>query len=343
MMKKTRFMAVVALVLCTAMVFAACSTGGAKTEQYPSRPINLIIPFGAGGGTDVWNRALAAEMEKTLGVKVLANNMAGGGPGGTGTNYVWTQPHDGYAIAGTSETPLTIPVMTKDMNQTAKDWEYYIAGGSPGLLLVNKNSGYKEFQSLIDAANLRPNQIKIACTNGGLWFLLGNLLPAYGNVPLGVATYDGSRPAITACVSGETAAVVASAGEVADFIKSGDLIPLAVMDKEGYDFPSFGKIDSVTAKVPSVDKYLPLKQFIGFMVPKDTPDNVKAKLKEAFDAAMKSEEIKKFADAQYAVVINLTGEDARNLASKAQSTMCWMLSDMGKTERSPEETGIPKP
>lgn len=339
---KGKVVLAVALILSMALLVTACGAGG-KVEKYPSRNINLIVPFGAGGGTDVWNRALAAAMEKPLGVKVLVNNMTGGGPGGTGTSYVWSQQHDGYTLAGTSETPLTLPVMTKDINQTAKDWEYFIAGGSPGLLLVNKNSGISDFQQLIDAAKEKPKAIKIASTNGGLWFLLANILPNYGDVALGNTTYDGSRPAITACVSGETAAVAASAGEVADFVKSGNLIPIAVFDTQDYDMPGFGKIEAVVKKVPQIEKYLPLKQFIGFMVPKDTPDAVKAKLKEAFDAAMKSDDIKKFAEEQYAIIFNLTGEDARKLASSAQSTMSWMLFEMGKTERSPEEVGIAKP
>ncbi len=339
---KRKLSILVVLVVAVAMLFTACS-GASKVEKWPARPVNMIVPFGAGGGTDVWNRALAAAMEKTLGQKILVNNMAGGGPGGTGTAYVWGQKHDGYSIIGTSETPLTLPVMTKDINQTSKDWEYWIAGGSPGLLLANKKSGYADLQAVIDAAKAKPNEIKIASTSGGLWFLLANLLSKYGEVPLGNATYDGSRPAITACVSGETALVAASAGEVADFIKSGDLIPLAVFDKDGYDFPGKGKIEAVTGKVPQVEKYLPLKQWLGFAVPKDTPDNVKAKLKEAFDAAMKSDEIKTFAEQQYAVIFNLSGQEASKLAATAESNMCWMLQDMGKTTRSPEDTKIPKP
>ena len=353
----------IAFVVAVAMMFTACAgtapsgdnntnnnttnnntnNNTAPASKYPERSINLIVPFGAGGGTDTWNRALAAALEGPLGVKVLVNNMTGGGPGGTGTNYVWTAPHDGYTIAGTSETPLLIPVMTTDMDQTAKDWEYFIAGGSPGLLLVNKNSGYKDFQSLIDASKANPGSIKIASTNGGLWFILANLLNSYGEVPLGNATYDGSRPAITACVSGETVAVAASAGEVADFIKSGDLVPVANFDTSDYDFPGFGTIPAVTKLAPKVEAYLPLKQFIGFMVPVDTPADVKAKLTEAFSAAMTSDSIKKFAEEQYAVIYNLTGDEAKNLCSKAQSTMSWMLSDMGMTQRSPEAVGIPKP
>ncbi len=312
------------------------------STTFPERPINNIVPFGAGGGTDSWNRALSAAMEGPLGVKILVNNMTGGGPGGTGQAYVWEAEHDGYTMLGTSETPLLVPVMT-GMEQTTKDFEYFIAGGSPGLLLANKNAGIENMDDLIEMANAKPTELKVASTAGGLWFILANLFDAYGDVPLGNVTYDGSRPAITACVSGETALVAASAGEVADFIKSGDLIPLVAIQPTDYDMEGFGVIPSVLGTVPSLEKYLPLNQWIGFMLPSDTDPAIIAKFKEAFDVAMASQEIKEFASSQYAVIYNLTGEEAKSIAAKSQSTMSWILQDMGLTEYSPEDFGIPKP
>ncbi|MCF8018647.1 MAG: tripartite tricarboxylate transporter substrate binding protein [Vallitaleaceae bacterium] len=311
-------------------------------DAYPERSINNIVPFGAGGGTDVWNRALSAAMEEPLGVKILVNNMTGGGPGGTGQAYVWDSEHDGYTILGTSETPLLVPVMT-GMPQTTEDFEYFIAGGSPGLLLVNKNAGVATIEELIEKSKADPDKYKVASTAGGLWFILANLFSSYGDVPVGNVTYDGSRPAITACVSGETAAVTASAGEVADFIRSGDLIPLVAIQPTDYEFPGYGVIPAVTKSIPSLEKYLPLNQFIGFMVPADTdPARVKV-LKDAFEVAMASDEIAKFAEEQYAVMYNLTGDEARAFSAKAQSTMSWILQDMGLTEFSPEDFDIPRP
>ncbi|HAS72745.1 MAG TPA: hypothetical protein DCS67_01215, partial [Clostridiales bacterium UBA8960] len=208
-----------------ATIVEATTSGSANTEAttaavakttFPERHINNIVPFGAGGGTDSWNRALSAAMESSLGVKILVNNMPGGGPGGTGQAYVWGAAHDGYTMLGTSETPLLVPVMT-GIEQTTKDFEYFIAGGSPGLLLANKNANINSMEELIAMANAKPTELKVASTAGGLWFILANLFNSYGDVPLGNVTYDGSRPSITACVSGETALVAASAGEVADF------------------------------------------------------------------------------------------------------------------------------
>ena len=229
------------------------------------------------------------------------------------------------------------------IEQTTKDFEYFIAGGSPGLLLANKNANINSMEELIAMANAKPTELKVASTAGGLWFILANLFNSYGDVPLGNVTYDGSRPSITACVSGETALVAASAGEVADFIKSGDLIPLCAIQPEDYDMKDFGVIKSVLASVPSLEKYLPLNQWIGFMLPIDTDPQIIEIYKEAFTAAMASPEIKEFAEKQYAVIYNQTGEEARATAAKSQSTMSWILQDMGLTEHNPETFGIPKP
>jgi len=335
-----RLISIVLVVMLMSTMLMGCQKE--EKDVYASRSVNNIIPFGPGGGTDLWNRALAASMEATLGQKVISSNMTGGTAGSTGTSYVWGGPHDGYTILGTSETPLTIPVMT-GIEQTSKDWEYFIAGGSPGILLANKASGYTNFEDLIAAAKSAPDEIKIASTSGGLWFLLANLFNGYADVPLGNVTYDGSRPAITACVSGETALVIASAGEVAEFVKSGDLIPLTTTQKEDYDMPGFGVIQAVTKQLPVLEKNLPLSQFIGFCVPMDTPEDIKAKLRESFKAAMETPEIKEFATAQYAVIYNLTEKEASEFAAKAESIMSWMLDDLKLSKFSPADLGIAKP
>jgi tripartite-type tricarboxylate transporter receptor subunit TctC len=343
-----KLLALILVVVMIMAMFAGCAdnntstAGGDKKEsKYPERPINLIVPFGAGGGTDGWNRAIAAALQEN-GWDVKVSNVTGGSAGSVGTMQVWNAKHDGYTLAGTSETPLVIPVMAGD-KQTTKDWEYYIAGGSPGILAVNKNAGIADLQGLLDEVNAKPGEIKIAGTSGGLWFLLASMLEYGGDVDLGVATYDGSAAAITACVSGETVAVAASAGEVAEFIKSGDLIPVAAFQTNDFAHDDFGTVPAITSLVPAVEKYLPLNQFIGFMIPEDTPEDVKAALEEAFLQACESPSLKEFAEQNYAVFYKWTGKEADENVTKAQSVMSWMLYEMEKTEFNPEDFGIKKP
>ena len=127
---------IAAFAVIAAVSASAAFAGGQAESAYPERDITCIIPFGQGGGTDVWARKVMEGMSKELKVNVTPTNVTGGSAGSIGTQQVWTSPHDGYVLAATSETPLTIPVTTP-ITQTAKDWEYFIAGGSPGLLCVN--------------------------------------------------------------------------------------------------------------------------------------------------------------------------------------------------------------
>jgi len=338
----------VSILLVITMILSMEACGGTPAETpsagdtYPARPIQNVIPFGAGGGTDVWNRSLMDAMSGILGETIICSNMTGGSAGSIGVDYVFKAPHDGYSLAGTSETPLTIPVMT-GLKQTSADWEYFIAAGSPGVLCVNKNSQYKTMDDVIAALEASPESVSIAGTTGGLWFALAKLFDAYGDVPFKWIPYDGSATAIKGAVSGEADCIVASAGEVKDFVRSGDLIPLVVMDTEDWEFPEFGMVESVVKKVPKLEQYLPLNQFLGFKVPADTDPAIIAILQETFHAAMESDQIKQFADEQLCVLYNLSGKEAKEMASSVESKLCWVLYDMGQTKFSPEDFNIPKP
>lgn len=362
---KKRLIALVLTVMTSATFITACGNSGdgsgdkdtskgdtqssqedkkddSTDTKWPERPLQNIIPFGAGGGTDVWNRAVMDAMGPVLNQTIVSSNMTGGSAGSIGVDYVWKAAHDGYSICGTSETPLTIPVQT-GLKQTSKDWEYFIAAGSPGLLCVNKGSEYETMDDIVAKLKSEPQSVSIAGTTGGLWFALAKLFDSYGDVPFKWLAYDGSATAIKGAVTGEADCVVASAGEVKEYVKSGDLVPLAVMDTNPWTFPDHGEIPAVTDAVPELKTYLPLNQFLGFQVPADTDPAIIKKLQDAFHEAMKSDSIKKFADEQLCVVYDLTGEEAKKMAQSTESRLCWVLYDMGQTKYSPEEFGIAKP
>mgnify|MGYP000755311099 FL=1 len=323
---------------------ATSTTSGSNSQtklNYPVRSINNIIPFGAGGGTDVWNRALMDSMGSIMGQTIVSSNMTGGSAGSIGVQYVWDAGHDGYTLCGTSETPLTIPVMTNS-ELTSKDWKFFIAAGSPGVLCINKDSGMTTLADVVAAAQ-GDGSVSIAGTTGGLWFALAKLFDSYGNVPFKWIAYDGSSTAIKGCVSNEADLVVASAGEVVEYVRSGDLIPLCVMNTEEWEFPSYGTIPAVTSVVPELEAYLPLSQFLGFMVPADTDAAVLAYLEDVFHQAMQTDKIKQFAEEQICQIYDLTGDEASEFAAQLESKLCWVLYDMGQTTYSPEAFGIPQP
>ncbi|MDR1740875.1 MAG: hypothetical protein LBR38_03380 [Synergistaceae bacterium] len=290
----------------------------------------------------MWGRKLASLMEESLGQKIVLNNMVGAG-GATGTAYVWQAKHDGYTFCTVNDSTPNFAVMTGSKELLASNWTPFVAGGSPGVLCVNAASGFKDFTSIFDAAKQQPDKIKVASCAGSVWFTEAAVLGKYCGLPLGNVPIAGTQPAILACVSGETSAVVASIGETADFIKSGKLIPLFVMLAEDYDMSGYGIIPSIIKFLPAYKDYLVLRQYQGFMVPNDTPNDVKAALLKAFEAAMKSPEMAEFRSVQYAVFYNLTGKDALDFAEKSESLSSWLLYDMGLAQHNPEDFGIPKP
>ncbi len=331
------------------IMFTACTqtnktseTENKNTSDYPEDDIDMIIPFGEGGGTDEWARIIAQYMGEELGVQIDCSNITGGSAGSTGIKTVWNAPHDGYTLAATSETPLTIPVMTTD-TQTTDDWEYFIAAGSPGVLCVNKNTSEQTMQEIIEKLQNDPESLSIAGASGGLWFAQAQLFNAYADTAFQWVSYPGSGDAIKATFDGVTDAVVASAGEVKAYVDSGDFIPVAIMGTEAWEFPGYGEVMAVTDALPILKEYLPLNQAIGFKIPADTDPQIIAILQEAFIATMQHPDVINLCESETYVHYGYTGEQAKEMMKDIESKLTWILYDMGQTTFSPEERGIERP
>lgn len=317
----------------------AMTFGVAAAVEYPVRPIQNIIPFAAGGGTDVWNRRLMDEMGKQLNQTVVSSNMTGGSSGSIAVDYCWKAKHDGYTLCGTADGTVTIPVMTGS-KLTTKDWRYFIAAGSPGLLLVNKNAKHTKIDDILKALKDDPGCMSIGGTGGGLWFANAQVMLNHGGYDMQWIPYDGSAAALKGAISGEIDMLAASAGETQDFVRSGDLIPLAVLDTKPWVNDIFGAVEPITRWMPETAPYYPILQWLGFMVPKDVDAGIQKILEDAFVKVMASDAVKEFAKDQMCVLYNLHGDAAQDFVRAEEAKMCWILYDMGQTTFSPEEFGI---
>lgn len=328
-----------ASLMIVALLLATVGTGLAS-DKYPSRPITIVVAFGAGGGTDLVNRALAEGMRPVLGFPINVINMPGG-QAGIATEYVWTKPHDGYTILGISETGLFMPANGGHYT-TTKDWDYFMAGGSPGVIAVRADSPYKTFSDLIADMKARPGQVKVAAGSpGGLWQAKWMVVKKYAGVTENLIGYNGSAPSIVAVLTGEVDVVHASAGEMRTYIESGKLRPLVMTELEGATLGG-KKVPSVAEFLPGIEKDFPMPQWLGFAIPKDTPKEVKDKITEAFIAAMKSKPVKDILDQQFATPMGYYGEKANALARKLESAFCWLLWDLKMAVKNPADLGIPR-
>lgn len=311
--------------------------------DYPARDINMIIFSAAGGGTDLANRALAAEMAKTLGVNVPASNMEGAS-GGVAANYVQGKAHDGYNLLGISEGLFPLAVLNC-AEFTHGDWEYFILGGTPGLISVSVDSPYQTVEEVVEAMKANPGKITLANSQVGcIWDIKAALFKQATGVEYQFMAYQGSNPSILACLNGEVDVIITGYGEQSEYLKAGKLRPLAVMEQEGAEIAGVGYVESVVKAIPELDGVIgSVGQSVGFAVPSDVGEDVLAALTEAFQAALESDSVKEYCETKYLTMTGLVGEEAKAVAADMESVFSWLLYENGVATISPEEFDIPKP
>jgi tripartite-type tricarboxylate transporter receptor subunit TctC len=329
------------IIVAVLVVLMAASAAWGQSKVI-TRPVTIVCAYSAGGGTDQVDRGLAEGMKEYLGVQVNVVNMTGAG-GGVAMDYVWQKPRDGLNILGISETGLFVPANAAHTT-TAKDWQWFWAGGSPGVVLVPENSKYKTIKELIDDAKARPGQVKAACSVlPGVWSIRWMTMMNAAGVKTNVLPYAGSAPSVTAALTGEVDIVHVSVGEALQYMQAKKLRPLVASEVEGTDIPGVGKVQPITDFYPELKKVLPMPQLLGMAIPMDTPQPIKDEITKAFNAAMKSEAVKKVLEAQVATPFGWSGDKANDMSKSLESKFSWMLVDLNLAKKNPAELGIPKP
>jgi len=328
--------------LIAAAILAAGVGTAAHAQDYPYRDITTAVVWGAGGGTDSINRMIMAEMEKHLPVSINVINQTGGVAGSNGMVYVQNQPDDGYTLVGLSESNVTAAVQG-GWDQRFDFWYPFIVGGSPDLISVPANSPYNTLQDLVDAAKAAPGTIPAAASGAGSIHHLNLLAIQNGaGAEFLFVPYKGSAPGQEAAMAGEVALVVTSLAEQAALIEGGKLKPLAMLTPEdaqiaGMTVPSaFGIYDGL-------DKYLPLKQAIGFAVHNSASDDVKTALGAAFETAIASDVVAQWAQANNYDVGGQYGAEAQAIFSTLEANFAYTLQELGAATVDPMSLGIEKP
>jgi tripartite-type tricarboxylate transporter receptor subunit TctC len=318
------------------------ATSSLAADRYPERDITNVVVWSAGGGTDIVNRMISAEMAKTLDVNINVTNRPGGVAGSLGMSYVQKQKADGYTLVGLSESVVGSAVQG-GWDQKMSVWYPFIVGGSPDLISVSANSKYTSLQELIADVKKNPRSIKASAGGAGSIHHLNLLALMNGTgAEFNYIPYPGSAPAQTAAMTGEVELVITSLAEQQQLIKGGQLRPLAMLVANDQKLDGYGTIPSAFTAFPSLEEYLPIMQAIGLAVSQNAPESVKAKLTKAFQVAMTSPVIHKWAEDNYYVLSGLSGEEASKEFAFLESLFSWTLHDLGAAKVVPSELGIPK-
>lgn len=300
-----------ALLLALCMVFALCACGDSAqpastqataesaapeseapedTAWTPDGPITLIVPFGAGGQTDLVSRAIAQAVEEVTGWTIVVENMAGSG-GMVGAAEVVAADPDGMTWLASSIGLVTNPLVgTAPEGVTYQNLENIaMVCSNPGCITVGADSPYQTIEELIEAAKTAPEAVSIANGGaGGSYHLMAlSIQEKAGCEFLHVPYSDGTSAAVVAAVGGHNDAVVSSPGEVSSQLAAGQVRILAVASDDRYsacpDVPTF--------KECGID--VSMATFAAISLSKGTPENICAAVE---DAVLRAAEQSSFID-----------------------------------------------
>jgi len=259
-------------------------------QDYPSRPVRIVIPLSPGGTTDVPGRIIAQKLSGTLGQQFFVENRAGAG-GTIGTDYVAKSKPDGYTLLLTASPFVIAPHVYKTMPyDTLADFApvVRIATG-PYVLVVHPSLGVNSVKDLIAAAKKEPGKIDFASSgNGGAQHLVTELFMYMAGIKLNHVPYKGSGPAQQDLMSGIVKVSFVGTPIAIPHMKSGRLKALGVSTaKRSPEMPDVPTI--AEAGVPGYEAIV----WIGLLAPAGTPRDIVAKLNGEIGRLMRADEVKK--------------------------------------------------
>ncbi|MVW78623.1 Bug family tripartite tricarboxylate transporter substrate binding protein [Bordetella sp. 02P26C-1] len=283
--KKTLRATLTAALCATGLSFAAVAQ--AQAQNYPAKPINLIVPFPAGGTTDVLARALGQELSKTLGQSVIVENKPGAGAT-LGADYVAKATPDGYTLLmGAVHHTIASSVYPNLQYDFQKSFvPVTTVALVPNILVVNPKVPAQDVQALLDLARKSPGKLTFGSNGVGTGqHLIGAQFQALGDATLLHVPYKGSGPLTTDLLGGQIDMSFDTITPVLPHVKSGKLRALAVTtDQRSAALPDVPTLQEAGLKGFNMGTWF------GLLAPAGTPPDVVSKLNTELVKILKSPE-----------------------------------------------------
>jgi len=277
-----------ALMLKAAAILVALTTVAAA-EDYPTKPVRLIIPFPPGGSNDVVGRLIATHLSEKLGKQVVVDNRSGAG-GVIGTEIAANAPADGYTLLVVSIAHAVNPWLYKLNYDPMKAFTpVSILASGPNVLAINPSLPVNSVKELIALAKQKPGEIQYASAGiGSFQHLGGELFKLEAGVDMLHVPFKGGGPAMIDVIGGHTKLLFSSLVQTTPHIKSGKLKPLGVGGlKRSPVLPDVPTI--AEAGVPSYEAV----NWWGIVAPAGTPPAIVEKVHKELAAVQNSPEVQK--------------------------------------------------
>jgi tripartite-type tricarboxylate transporter receptor subunit TctC len=260
----------------------------AAQDKYPSKPITMIVPFAAGGSSDVIARLVGDEMGRALGQRIVMENMGGAG-GATALSRAARSEPDGYTIViGNSGTNAASYTIYSDLKYTPADFVPIglVAKTSP-MIALKLDFPAKDLKEFVDYAKKNPGKVSLGHAGVGSsnYLICRNFLKASG-VDVALVSYRGAGPALNDAMGGQIDGVCDAATSLSGAVQGNKVKALVVATPQ--------RLPSLPEVPTSAEAGLPAFQAQGWnaiFAPKGTPEPVIARLNEALRTALASEKL----------------------------------------------------
>jgi len=271
-------------------VIALAAIGAAQAQDYPSRPITLVVPYAAGGGNDVMARIVAEKMSRSLGQQIVIENKGGAG-GSIATRQIAKAAPDGYmlGLGGTGTLAINPTLYANAGYDPRRDFAPVgLIATSALVVLVHPSVQANSIGELIALAKREPGKLNYASAGAGSGIHLGSELLAHmAGIKLTHIPYKGSSPALTDLIGGHVAIYLSSLPPAIALVKEGKVRALAVTGpKRSPIFPDLPTV--AEAALPGYEAVL----HYGIIAPAGTPQPVIDKLNAALKAALAEEDVR---------------------------------------------------
>ncbi len=297
--------------LCAGISIAALGVPTAHAQSYPTQRVEVVVPYPAGGGTDVVGRAIAEALQKSLNQPVFVTNKTGAS-GSIGFADVAASKADGYKICVL--TPEITYLSSLGIGKIS--YENFVLLGQvtedAAGITVRADAPWKSVEEFVAAVKARPGEVRVGNSGPGATYHLAALAleEKIGTNVLHVP-YTGSTPTILALLAGQIDATTISPAEMTQHIAAGKLKVLGMMSQKRV--PAFDAVPTLSER--GLGLVVPI--FRGIGVVKGTPEQVVQKLREALDAASKDPALKARIAAQS---MNFSYADGPEFAASMEKT-----------------------
>ncbi len=280
-----RSIATALAVACTSLLYAQ----PAMAQDFPTRPVKVIVPFSPGGAVDGPMRIIAQELGKRWGQQVIVENKPGAGAT-IGAEMVAKAAPDGYTLLLASQTnAISATLYTKLTFDAIEDFApITLIGREPGVLVVHPALPVASFQEFVAYVKARPGQVDYASSgNGSGQHLFMALLASQTGMKLVHVPYKGSGQATADLLGGQVPASIPGTAGMVGHIKAGKLRPLAVTGaRRSPQLPDVPTI--IEAGVPGYEAYV----WMGLLAPRGTPAAIVDKINRDVIAVLATNEVK---------------------------------------------------